>query len=52
MAKVSDAEPLELLSSHPSHGTRFETLQAELEAAQTLRQAAREQGRQPDCSFN
>lgn len=50
MAQASDDQPPELLSTHPSHGSRFETLQAEMEQAVDLQQAARKQGRRPECS--
>lgn len=50
MAQASGDQPPEILSTHPSHGTRFETLQAEMEQAVDLQQAARNQGRLPDCS--
>lgn len=50
MAQASGDQPPELLSTHPSHGSRFETLQAEMEQAVDLQQAARNQGRRPDCS--
>jgi predicted Zn-dependent protease len=51
MAQASGNQPPELLSTHPSHGSRFETLQAEMEQAVDLQQAARNQGRRPDCSL-
>lgn len=51
MAQVSGAQPPELLSTHPSHGSRFEILQAEMEQALDLQQVARNEGRQPDCAL-
>ena len=51
MAQVSGDQPPELLSSHPSHGSRFETLQGEMEQALDLQQTAHNEGRQPGCTF-
>lgn len=51
MTQVGGNQPPELLSTHPSHDTRFETLQAEMEQAVDLQQVARSQGRQPECSL-
>ncbi len=47
MAEASGGQPPEFLSTHPSHGTRIETLQNRIPEAQKLRTAA---GKRPACS--
>jgi len=51
MAQVSRDQPPELMSTHPSHNSRVETLQAEMDQALELQQAARKAGRQPGCAL-
>lgn len=50
MAREGGAEPPEFLSTHPSHGTRLQDLQANLGTAMRTYQAALAQGRRPRCS--
>jgi predicted Zn-dependent protease len=49
MARASGDQPLEFLSTHPSHQSRFEELQAEMPEALALYQAEQEQDRIPEC---
>jgi predicted Zn-dependent protease len=51
MAQVSRDQPPELMSTHPSHHSRVETLQGEMDQALKLQQAARKAGKQPDCAL-
>ncbi|MDV6343355.1 M48 family metallopeptidase [Nitrosomonas sp. Is37] len=50
MAQASQGpRPVEFLSTHPSHTTRIEDLQARLPQAQQLQQQARAAGKNPHC---
>ena len=49
MAAESGGQPLEWLSTHPSHGTRIEDLTARIPAATVRYERARAAGRRPDC---
>lgn len=50
MAQASQgAQPVEFLSTHPSHATRIEDLQAIMPKAVNLMQQAHAAGRQPGC---
>lgn len=51
MAKASAGQPVEFLSTHPSHGTRIQDLQNRLPKAAALQQQALAAGRQPHCSL-
>jgi len=50
MARASQGQPPEFLSTHPSHDTRIRDLEARIPSAMGLRDAARAQGRRPSCS--
>lgn len=43
------SQPVEFLSTHPSHATRIEELQARLPQAQQLQQQAKAAGKHPRC---
>ena len=49
MSQASGGQPPEFLSTHPSHGHRIETLQANMSEALALYQEARSQGIAPEC---
>lgn len=49
MAQASQGQPLEFLSTHPSHGTRIQDLQANMGQAMNTYESARSQGRTPNC---
>jgi predicted Zn-dependent protease len=49
MARAGGRQPLEFLSTHPSHESRFQELEAQLGSAEQHYQAALTQGRQPQC---
>ena len=49
MAKAGGAQPVEFLSSHPSHESRIENLQAQMEQALSLYRTSLNEGRRPDC---
>lgn len=49
MAKLSDKNPPEMLSTHPTSETRIENLISEWQTALPLYNQAREEGREPDC---
>jgi predicted Zn-dependent protease len=49
MAAAGGGQPLEFLSTHPSHESRLDDLKAGMESAQKLRQEALRQGRRPSC---
>lgn len=50
MAQASQgAQPVEFLSTHPSHETRIDDLRAHLPKANALMQQARSAGKQPKC---
>lgn len=51
MAQASQgAEPVEFLSTHPSHTSRIQNLQADLPRAQRLQQQANAAGKNPRCT--
>lgn len=50
MAKAGGGQPIEFLSTHPSHDTRMEKLEAELPRTVPLYDKARSQGRRPSCT--
>ncbi|AFT70521.1 Peptidase, M48 family [Alloalcanivorax dieselolei B5] len=49
MAAASNGSPPELLSTHPSSGTRIEDLEASMPEALPLYQQARAAGKRPNC---
>jgi predicted Zn-dependent protease len=49
MAQASQGQSLEFLSTHPSHGTRIQDLQANMGRAMTTYEAAHAQGKTPNC---
>ena len=49
MARSSGGRPPEFLSTHPSHGTRINGLQANMGRAMQTYEAARSQGKRPNC---
>ena len=49
MAAASKGQPPEFLSTHPSHGSRIEDLQAHMPQAMQLYEAAQAAGRRPAC---
>ena len=50
MAAASSGQPPEFLSTHPSHGTRIEGLQAGMKSAQSKYQKATKGGKGPECA--
>lgn len=50
MDRAGGGQPIEFLSTHPSHGTRIGDLQAGMSRAMSLYQTAIAQGRRPRCS--
>jgi predicted Zn-dependent protease len=50
MARAGGGQPPEFLSTHPSHDTRIQDLEARIPSATRLRDAARTQGKRPSCS--
>ncbi len=51
MAQASQgAEPVEFMSTHPSHASRIQNLQANLPKAQQLQQQANAAGKNPHCA--
>ena len=50
MAKSSGGSPPQFLSTHPSHSTRIEDLQANMDEAMALYRAAQQNGVKPACS--
>lgn len=50
MAKAGGGQPIEFLSTHPSHETRMQTLEGELKRTVPLYEKARAQGRRPSCT--
>lgn len=49
MAAASGGQPLEFLSTHPSHESRLEDLEAGMQAALALQRQALAKGRRPPC---
>ena len=49
MAQAGGSKTPEFLSTHPSHGTRIENLQADMAGAVNLYEKARAQGKTPTC---
>lgn len=49
MAATGGGQPLEFLSTHPSHETRLAELGEEMDKALALYQEARQEGRRPRC---
>lgn len=49
MAKQSQGQPPEFLSTHPAHGTRIQRLQENMPKARELYGQARNAGRRPQC---
>jgi predicted Zn-dependent protease len=49
MSAASGSQPPEFLSTHPSHGTRIEQLEAQMPTALNLYQQAQSQGSTPNC---
>lgn len=52
MSAGGGARPPQLLSTHPSPESRMSDLQRQMATANALRDAARTQGRNPDCTLN
>lgn len=50
MERASKGQPLEFLSTHPSHDTRIEDLNTHMKSALRLYESARSQGKRPKCS--
>ena len=50
MSEAGGGQPPEFLSTHPSHGTRIQNLEAGMPKARTLSEQARGQGKRPACS--
>ncbi|MFN3920461.1 MAG: M48 family metallopeptidase [Methylohalobius sp.] len=51
MAQVSRRAPPEWLSTHPSHAARIQEIERQLPRVLPLQEAARDQGRIPNCSL-
>jgi predicted Zn-dependent protease len=49
MAKAGGAQPVEFLSTHPSHESRIENLQEQMDQALSLYHVSLNESRQPDC---
>ena len=49
MSRAGTAQPPEFLSTHPSHGTRIQNLQARMGLAMQTFEAARSMGKIPQC---
>jgi predicted Zn-dependent protease len=49
MAQAADGQPVEFLSTHPSHGSRLAELAEDMDAALALQREALAAGRRPDC---
>jgi len=49
MAQASQAQPVEFLSTHPSHATRIDDLQAQMPKAMKIMQQAHAAGKHPNC---
>jgi len=49
MEQINQSQPLEFLSTHPSHSTRISDLAAHMETALRTYETARTQGRRPRC---
>ena len=50
MSEAGGGQPPEFLSTHPSHGSRIQSLEARMSGARALSEQARAQGRHPACS--
>lgn len=50
MAQANQSQPLEFLSTHPSHGTRIQELQNHMPRSLQLQQQAHAMGKQPQCN--
>jgi predicted Zn-dependent protease len=50
MARAGGGQPPEFLSTHPSHDTRIQDLEARIPSVMQLRSAARARGKVPSCS--
>ncbi len=50
MEQAGGGQPVEFLSTHPSHATRMRDLQSRIPSALAIRQQARAQGKAPQCS--
>lgn len=49
MDNAGAVQPVEFLSTHPSHGTRIQSLQQRLPTATAMREQALAAGRRPNC---
>jgi predicted Zn-dependent protease len=49
MSNAGGGQPPEFLSTHPSHGTRIQNLEARMSGARVLSEQAHAQGRRPAC---
>ena len=50
MDQAAQTQPIEFLSTHPSHGSRIDNLNQHMNQALQLQQQARQMGKQPRCS--
>ena len=50
LEQAGGGQPPEFLSTHPSHGTRIQDLEARMPQALELQQQAKARGRNPRCS--
>ncbi|MDD2760429.1 MAG: M48 family metallopeptidase [Methylomonas sp.] len=50
MDKASQGQPIEFLSTHPSHGSRIDNLNNHMNKALQLQQQAGQMGKQPRCT--
>ncbi len=49
MSRLSKKQPIELLSTHPSHESRYEELQKQMSASRKVFEQARARGKLPRC---
>lgn len=49
MARISERQPLEFLSTHPSHESRYEELQEQLDSSRQLFEQVKSLGKQSRC---
>ena len=49
MSRISKGQPVEFLSTHPSHETRHEELQKQMASSRQLYEQAKSLGKQPRC---
>ncbi len=51
MSKMSRGQPIEFLSTHPSHESRYEELRKQLDAPRRLFEQVRSRGEEPRCKY-